>query len=59
SEDEASKEDRDKSDDNDSENNNTEQGNKRCNFTNLILKITKLVDLDPEEVQEAEKDLEE
>ncbi|RIB09181.1 hypothetical protein C2G38_2209555 [Gigaspora rosea] len=68
SEDETSKEDRDKSDDNDSENNNTEQGNKcknnlnysdkqniskGCDFTNLILKITELVDLDLEEVQEA------
>ena len=29
---------------------------KGCDFTNLILKITELVDLDPEEVQEAEKD---
>ncbi|RIB01692.1 hypothetical protein C2G38_2230024 [Gigaspora rosea] len=68
SKDETSKEDRDKSDDNDSENDNTEQGSKRknnsnysnkqniskgCDFTNLILKITELVDLDPEEVQEA------
>ncbi|RIB01278.1 hypothetical protein C2G38_2231349 [Gigaspora rosea] len=68
SEHETSKEDRDKSDDNDSENDNTEQGSKRnnnsnysdkqnilksCDFTNLILKITELVDLDPEEVQEA------
>ena len=26
---------------------------KGCDFTNLILKITELVDLDPEEVQEA------
>ncbi|RIB12460.1 hypothetical protein C2G38_2200606 [Gigaspora rosea] len=66
--DETSKEDRDKSDDNDSENDNTEQGSKRknnsnyfnkqniskgCDFTNLILKITELEDLDPEEVQEA------
>ncbi|RIB07320.1 hypothetical protein C2G38_2214764 [Gigaspora rosea] len=66
--DETSKEDRDKSDDNDLENDNTEQGSKRknnlnysdkqniskgCDFTNLILKITELVDLDPEEVQEA------
>ncbi|RIB09739.1 hypothetical protein C2G38_2207972 [Gigaspora rosea] len=66
--DETSKEDRDKSDDNDSENDNTEQGSKcknnsnysdkqniskGCDFTNLILKITELVDLDLEEVQEA------
>ncbi|RIB16743.1 hypothetical protein C2G38_2189104 [Gigaspora rosea] len=53
SEDETSKEDRDKSDDNDSENDNTQNISKSCDFTNLILKITELVDLDPEEVQEA------
>jgi len=29
---------------------------KGCDFTNLILKITELVNLDLEEVQEAEKD---
>ncbi|RIB12103.1 hypothetical protein C2G38_2201588 [Gigaspora rosea] len=66
--DKTSKEDRDKSDDNDSENDNTEQESKRknnsnysdkqnisngCDFTNIILKITELVDLDLEEVQEA------
>ncbi|CAG8840496.1 19915_t:CDS:2 [Gigaspora margarita] len=28
-----------------------------CDFTNLILKNTELVDLDPEKVQEAENDL--
>ncbi|RIB08816.1 hypothetical protein C2G38_2210618 [Gigaspora rosea] len=68
SEGETSKENRNKFDDNDSENDNTEQGSKRknisnysdkqniskgCDLTNLILKITELVDLDPEEVQEA------
>ncbi|KAF0478818.1 hypothetical protein F8M41_023945 [Gigaspora margarita] len=58
SEDEANQEDRDKSDDNDSENDNTEQGSKCKNNLNYSDKVNKrprveLVDLDPEEVQEA------
>ncbi|KAF0451500.1 hypothetical protein F8M41_002010 [Gigaspora margarita] len=64
SEDEASQEDRDKSDDNDSENDNTEQRSKRKNNSNYSDKMNKrprvkLVDLDSEEVQEAENDLDE
>ncbi|KAF0474832.1 hypothetical protein F8M41_024633 [Gigaspora margarita] len=59
SEDETSQEDRDKSDDNNSENDNTEQGSKCKNNLNYSNKMNKrprvkLVDLDLEEVQEAE-----
>ncbi|RIB16348.1 hypothetical protein C2G38_2190203 [Gigaspora rosea] len=59
SEDDANKKYRDKSDDNDSENDNTEQESKHKNNSNYFDKMNKrprVMDLDPEEVQEAKKD---
>ncbi|KAF0528312.1 hypothetical protein F8M41_013214 [Gigaspora margarita] len=60
SENEANKKDRDKSDNNDSENNNTKQENKYKNNSNYSYKVNKkprVMNLDLEEVQEAEKGL--